>query len=134
MGQNYNLVIIDPENPDQTTTAVIPHDVYLSAYKFTPVKYENLRAAKFVLENPERIFAGIRRFNDGGWCFTGRPVMWHIKEQLTAPFPNHLVFAVYLNPGLRVYEWRAELADQNDPASPDDWENRYNALIWKRTS
>ena len=134
MGQNYNLVVIDPENTSQTTTAIITHEVYLSAYKYFPVKYENLRAAKFVLENPERIFAGIRRFTDGGWCFTGRPAIWHIKERVTSPFPAELVFAVYLNPGLCVYEWRAEKAAANDPSSPDDWENRYNALIWKRIS
>lgn len=134
MGMDFEIRIIDPENPAKTTCAIIPHDVYLNAYKFVPVVYENLRAAKFVLENPHRIFSGIRRFNDGGWCFTGRPEVWHVKESVTARFPDHLIFAVYLNPGRCVYEWRAEKADPDDHSSPEGWKDRYNALIWKRTS
>jgi hypothetical protein len=134
MGMVYKINIINPENTAQTTCAVIPYDVYLNAYKFMPVVYENLRAAKYVLENPYRIFAGIRRFNDGGWCFTGRPDRWHIKESTMANFPDHLIFAVYLNPSLCVYEWRAEKADPDDPSSPEGWKDRYKALIWKHTS
>ena len=134
MVKNYQLSIIDPKNLSQKTIATITHGVYLNAYKYAPVSYENLRTAKQVLENPERIFTGIRRFNEGGWCFTGRPREWHVKENVTAAFPDNLVFAVYLNPALCVYEWRAEAAAENDPYSPIDWEDRYNALIWKRIS
>jgi hypothetical protein len=135
MGQNYIFQIVDPTNPTgPKIDAILPHGVYLNAFKYTPVVYENLRAAKFVLENPERVFSGIRAFNDGGWCFTGRPAVWHVRETMTAPFPDNLVFAVYLNPGMRVYEWRAEEGAKNDPNCPLDWENRYNALIWKRIS
>ena len=133
--QNYFLNIIDPHDPKgPTIQAEIPHSVYSRLYKYYPVRYENLRAAKYVLENPKRIFSGVRQFNEGGWCFTGKPRMWYIKEDVQAPFPNELVFAVYLNANFRLYEARAEPSDRDDPLCPDDWQNRYGGLIWKTTS
>jgi len=103
-------------------------------HKFKPVKYENLRAAKAVLESPKRIFYGIRTYNEGGWCYTGRPTEWTVKERVTASFPDYLVFAVYVNPRLEVFEWRAEPVDDRDPYCPKGWEDRYRGLIWKSTS
>jgi hypothetical protein len=87
-----------------------------------------------VLENTKRIFSGVRRFNDGGWCFTGRPEMWYIRENVRAPFQKEYVFAVYLNPALNVYEARAERVAKDDEYSPCDWQDRYFALIWKSIS
>jgi len=39
------------------------------------------------------------------------------------------VFAVYLNPNLRVYECRAEYAEDDDPLCPIDWPNRYRGVM-----
>ena len=82
--------------------------------KHSRVDFENLRAAKHVLDNTERIFYGVRAFNQGGWCYTGRPTEWYIKEGIIIPFPNKLVFAVYMNPQMMVYECRAEQAAIDD--------------------
>ena len=103
-------------------------------YKYSPVRYWNLIAAKFVLEYPQRIFWGVREYNEGGWCYTARPQEWFVKESIKAPFPKDTVFAVYLNPNLRVYECRAEYAADDDPMCPIDWRNRYRGLVWKSTS
>src|SRR5437867_2194753 len=93
--QNYLVDIINPENVNgPKIKAIIPHRVYLRFYWKSPVKYENLVAAKFVLENPLRIFSRVRQFNEGGWCFTGKPTSWNIREGVRVPFLEHLVFAV----------------------------------------
>src|SRR5688572_11399593 len=98
MSKNYVQQIIDPNNPSgPKIDATIPSSLIINYYKYYPVRYENLVAAKFVLENPKRIFSGIRQFNEGGWCFTGKPKAWRIQELVTAAFPDNLVFAVYLN-------------------------------------
>ena len=131
----YSIEILNPNDPaNLKATATIPHRLIEKYYTFDPVRFENLRAVKHVLENTKRIFAGIRRFNEGGWCFTGKPEMWYIREDVQAPFPRELVFAVYLNPRLCVYEARAERVAEDDEFSPIGWEDRYEALIWKTIS
>jgi hypothetical protein len=97
------------------------------------VQYENLRAVKYVLDNPDRIFWGIREYNEGGWCYVGRPEEWHIKQTVIVPFPKSRVFAVYINPLKRVFEFGAEPADAEDSLSPAGWKDRYRGLIWKST-
>jgi hypothetical protein len=135
MSKDYLQPIINPTDPTgEKIHAVLPHPLILVYYKLYPVRYENLRAAKFVLENPERIFTGVRQFNEGGWCFTGRPKLWYIREGVRAPFPDNLIFAVYLNSRFVVYECRAERAASDDRSCPVDWQNRYNGLVWKNTS
>jgi len=135
MSHDYSQEIINPEDPTgPKIEAVIPYRLILRYYKYHPVRYENFRVARHVLENPLRIFRGVRQFNEGGWCFTGRPVLWHIREAVTAPFDESLVFAVYLNPQLKVYECRAERSASDDRDCPEDWQNRYSGLIWKNTS
>jgi len=125
---------IDPDNPDgPRIDAIFPGDLTLRYYKFSPVRYRNLIAAKFVLENPRRIFCGVREFNPAGWCYVSRPVTWYTHEEVTAPFPEDLVFAVYPNPNMRAYECRAEHTAQDDPLAPVDWQNRYRGLTWKST-
>lgn len=135
MASDFSIEIMDPAEPEGTRVdAIIPTRLYSMYYKHYPVRYENLCAAKFVLENPLRIFSGVRAFNEGGWCFTGRPASWYIKEAITAPFPDTLIFAVYMNPRYYVYECRAEKAAADDKNCPDNWQNRYKALVWKTTS
>jgi hypothetical protein len=135
MAADYACRTRDPKDPGEGfADAISPADLTLRWYKYLPVRYENLRAAKYVLENVWRIFRGVRQFNRGGWCYTGRPKTWYIRPDSCVPFPEHLVYAVYLNPNLRVYEARAEDRAPDDPMCPVDWKNRYEALIWKRTS
>src|SRR5437879_6567722 len=62
---DYFLRIINPTDPSgEKVQAIIPYDLISKYYKFHPVRYENFRAAKYVLDNPKRIFAGIRQFNE----------------------------------------------------------------------
>jgi len=134
MPNDYFLEVIDPNNPKgNKAKARLPHRLYMNYFKYHPVRYENLRATKYVLEHTARIFYGVRRFNEGGWCYTGRPESWCIREGVTAPFPTNLVYAVYLNSRLAIYEARAENAAQDDTLCPADWQNRYGGLTWKST-
>ena len=135
MADDFACDTIDPKNPDgPKVKAIFPGWYTLRLFKYLPVRYENLRAAKYVLEQPSRIFFGVREYSQGGWCCAGRPIEWYIRENVVVPFPEDKVFAVYLNPMMRVYECRAEHADSADPLSPRDWERRYRGLIWKSTS
>jgi hypothetical protein len=99
------------------------------------VDFKNIVAAKYVLENVERVFRGPLHFRQGGWCYTGRPPRWCVRHELIeTPFPPERVLAVYLDLNMRVYEFRAEKASPDDPLSPIDWQNRYGGLTWKKTS
>lgn len=134
MADDFACKSIDPNKPSGSKVDVVfPGDLTLRYYKYSPVRYLNLIAAKFVLENVERIFYGVREFNEGGWCYTARPTEWYIKEGVVAPFPDDKVFAVYLNPNMRVYECRSEYVAEDDPFCPVDWQKRYRGLIWKST-
>ncbi len=135
MGADFTCKVIDPMNPGgPKIDAIFPGAYTEHLYKYSLVDYENLRAAKYVLEHADRIFLGVREFNQGGWCYVGRPVEWYIRDTTVASFPQDRVFAVYLNPNMRVYECRAEYIDLADPLSPEDWQGRYGGLRWKSTS
>ena len=135
MARNIACKIIDPRNPTgPKIEGIFPEDLSVRYLKYSPVRFWNLIAAKYVLEHTQRIFFGVREFNEGGWCYTGRPSEWYIRERIVVPFPKGLVFAVYLNPFMKVYESRAERADADDPMCPVDWQQRYGELIWKSTS
>lgn len=85
------------------------------------------------MDHPQRIFWGIREFNEGGWCYVGIPEEWHVRQDVIAPFPKNKVFAVYINPLRRLFEYGAEPADPEDPMSPIGWKDRYRGLKWKNT-
>ena len=135
MAANYSCKTVDPENPSgPKIDAVFPAEYTLKLFKFSPVDYENLRAAKYVLENVERVFFGVREFNEGGWCYTARPKEWYIRERIEAPFPEDRVFAVYLNPRMYVYECRAEFVADDDSLCPVNWQTRYRGLTWRKST
>ncbi len=134
MSKNFCLKIINPSDPTgEKVEAIFSPSFYLNVYKYSPLRYENLRVARYVLENPKRIFAGIREFNPGGWCFTGKPKEWYVSPESIGPFPDNLVFAVYLNSRYYVFEARAEPRSADDTFCPENWQDRYKALIWKST-
>lgn len=131
---NYTCQTIDPDNPEGPKISVmIPADLYVRLYKYSPVQYENLRAAKHVLDYPQRIFAGVRVYSEGGWCYVGRPEEWYIREGIVVPFPKHLVFAAYVSPRKTLFEFGAERVDPEDPMHPLGWQDRYGGLKWKST-
>lgn len=135
MADNFIIPARDPRDPDGPFAKfIIPGSYYERLYKYNPVKYENLRAAKYVLENTDAIFSGVRDFDEGGWCYVGRPLVWFIRENESVEFPENRVFAVYVNPNLRLYEHRAEYIADDDCRLPKDWQDRYQGLIWTRTS
>ncbi len=128
---NFKQATVDPNNPTgPKIEVIIPHDIIERAYKYNSVKYENLRAAKEVLENPLRIFWGIREHSEGGWCYVGRPTKLYVTETTVIDFPNDKVFAVYITDRYEVFDWNVEYADNKDAMSPMGWESRYRSLKW----
>lgn len=126
-----------PENPDDDDTtidALIPKELVHGYWKTNPGKVYRLEAAKEVLEAPARIYQGVREFNEGGWCYVGRPHQYAMKPDIWVPVPEHLVFAVYLNPHYHVYEWRCEKTAKGDRFAPIDWQDRYGGVSWRRDS
>lgn len=132
---SFKYGTLNPLDPMGTKIEItIPGDLIERFHKTEPVKYENFRAVKKVLDNPLRIFSGVRTFNEGGWCYVGRPDVWCVRERVIMDFPKHLVFAVYVNPAMFLYEFRGERADSSDPLNPINWEDRYGGVVWKSTS
>lgn len=126
---------MDPREPlGPGVEATIPGDLIARFYKHYSVRYNNFIAAKYVLENPTRVFYGVRDLNEGFWCYVGRPDTWCVTERVEATFPQDRVFAVYLNAGFIVYDFRAEKADARDPLCPINWEQRYRGLVWQNIS
>lgn len=135
MANDYQLQVVDPNRPPTSMVmAIIPADVCLRAYKANEVKYQNLRAAKFVLQNPLLIFEGVREHQEGGWCYIARPAEFFIRPTIVVPLPAELVFAAYLNPARRLYEWRLEPAESPGSAYPSGHKSRYKRESWKNTS
>lgn len=126
---------VDPRNPTgPRISAVIPNDLIRRAYKYDTVQFENVRTLVQVLDDPKRIFTGLRELNAGWYCYTGKPKTWYVAEDQEVPFPADLVYIVCMNDRMWVYEWRAERADTEDPLSPVDWKNRFAGLVWTSTS
>lgn len=125
---------VDPDNPTGPKIDVfLSPAICLRAYKYDSVKYENLRAAKEVLDNPQRIFWGIREHSEGGWCYTGKPTNLYTRENEVINFPNNLVFAVYVNDRYEIFDWIPEYIDEEDCLSPKNYKERYRGLKWPST-
>lgn len=134
MAADYRIWTVDPKNPTGPKVQAILHrSLYLRLYKYRPVDYENLRGVIAVLENPERIFEGLRLENEGYWCFVGKPEKWFVKEDSEESFPGDKVFAVYLNNRMYVFDFAAEEVDGEDALSPKNWKDRFTRLAWKNT-
>lgn len=104
--------------------------------KYQPVKFVNIETAFKVLNNPNRIFSGIKRpisTNADTLCFAGIPDTWYLREDLEVSFPDNLVYAVYLNSRKSIYDFRAEEADFEDRLIPKNWKLRYGGLLWKNS-
>lgn len=130
----FSVWAIDPEAPDRRIEALIPKEVLYNYYKTHPVTWHNVVVAKEVLENPARIYYGIRDHQKGGWCYTGRPMQFWKKPGITVPLPTTHLFTVYMNPSYHVYLWRLEKVDPQDLFAPIDWRERYGGMSWKRDS
>ena len=133
----YECETIDPRRRDGSRTTVrLSIQLARKYLKLISVDYMNLGlCAKEVLDDPQRIFEGVRGYEEGGWCYTGRPSEIYVTEGVTAPFQERFVYAVYVSPSLEIYWWCPEKCDPQDPLCPLDWQNRYDGgLIWTNTS
>ncbi len=126
---------INPDNPTGPKINVfLSPFIYLRAYKYDSVKYDNLQAAKEVLDSPQRIFWGTREHSEGGWCYTGKPTRLYVQENEAIDFPNNMVFAVYVTDRYEIFDWIPEFIDEEDNLSPKGYKERYRGLKWKSTS
>jgi hypothetical protein len=112
----------------------IPDDLISRTNKYFTTEFKNLWCVKKVLDNPLQIYSGVRQLNYGFWCYTGRPESWWIKPNVESDFPDHLVYAVYLNDRFVLYSFRAELADEKDNSHIRGWEDRFGGLKWSKNA
>lgn len=130
MTKDFGQLTINPKDPSGEPTRVwFPGDLTLGLYKNDPVAFQNLSAAKYVLENPLAIYEGIRDYTPGGYCYVGRPEMWHVKENVVATFPARFLFCVFVNSRMYAYAFRAELAEDIQNS-----EGRFKNRLWPLTS
>lgn len=135
MARDITIQVVDPDRPPTAyVPAIIPGDIYLHYYKTNEAKYRNLVPAVFVLERPLLIFEGVREYQEGGWCYVGRPEFFFLRPTVQVSLPAGRVFAAYLNPLRRLYEWRLETAEADSSPYPKGHESRYKRLAWKSTS
>jgi hypothetical protein len=86
MANDPTVATVDPANPTgPLIQAVFPGWWLRKLFKTSPVDFKNIVAAKFVLENVERVFRGPLHFRQGGWCYTGRPLRWCIRAPRMTP-------------------------------------------------
>lgn len=137
---DFRCYTVNPRNPTgPKIEVVLPGKLIKRYHKYTYVAFQNFMPAKQVLDDPQRIFDGIREHNEGEWwCYTGRPAYYYVAKNVRAPLPENRVFAVYLScftsSEIGIHEWRAERAAEDDPLSPVNWRTRYRSLLWKPKS
>lgn len=135
MRNAYPISTINPEDPGGARiNAYLPDDYITYLRGQDNVMYENLECVKTVLDDPKRIFIETRSLNDGWACYTGVPETWTVRPQVTATFPDNLVYLVFLNSRRAVYTHRAEPVDAKDRYSPVGWESRFGGVVWRSTS
>ena len=134
MTNAHILYAVDPRDLKRQVEVRIEFDTFNRWFKrFYQTRGQNLRTAKEVLLHPTRIYVGLKRpFDQEGWCYVGKPNQWYIKETLV-PFPENLVYAVYLNDRRSVFDHYPEDADASDSLSMHDWENRFGDIIRVRS-
>ncbi|MCP4987905.1 MAG: hypothetical protein GY928_18190 [Colwellia sp.] len=127
---------------DKTEIVIrVEYKVWDFLFKYRPNEFLKLFTVEEVLKNPNRIFSGLnRQYSDTSQhlCVVGKPQSWRRynrnNEIEIVPFPPNLVFLVFLNKRKSVSEFRAEEADREDQLSPENWENRYGEILWKKAN
>ena len=103
-------------------------------------KFHNLRTAEVVLQNPHRVFKHIRTGQvRPGWCYSKQvDRIWSADGTGTVRSRQGLVFSVYLNADLAVFEWGSDECEPSDPRSPRGASNgmgtptgRFGELVWR---
>ena len=106
--------------------------------------------AASVLEDPVRIFKGIREFAEddflgkvpnldtedwsSSWCYVGVPDFRYTKDGKEVPFEKRMVFCVYVNPRLEIFHHRPDMADRFDLKCPTGYQTRFGGTIWTKSS
>lgn len=84
-----------------------------------------------VLKAPSVIFKGLKREEqEGGMCYTGIPSYRYLDHKVTVPPHPEMVYAVFMNSGFVIFEWRWEKSDPEKIAYPIDWINRFEEILW----
>lgn len=107
-----------------------------------PNDFSNFHTAQEVLNNPNRIFIDLkRRFSnsENKLCVVGKTRYWRkyiVRDNgsISVPFPQHLVYLVFLDEENYILEHGAERADMVDLLSPRNCEIRFGKLLWKKNS
>ncbi|MCX5674736.1 MAG: hypothetical protein NTX87_06985 [Planctomycetota bacterium] len=136
--QGHDGILVDALNPHEQTGAtwsvLLPIGLVRHWLKESEVDYQNLKhLVPEILRKPVAVFGGVRVYEQGGYCYLGKPADWYIRPNCLVPFPKERIFAVYVNPMCRLYEIQAEKVEPPSLYRPKGWKDRYEALLWSTT-
>jgi len=96
---------------------------------------EASRLVEYVIQNPTAIFEGIRRDADdpnygASWrCYCGLPTCAFNASGKEVNPPAGMVFLVFVNDEMVVYNWRWDKADADTPRYPHNYKDRFRERV-----
>jgi hypothetical protein len=101
----------------------------------SPGKCHDVRIARTVLEDPRRIYSGIRpdEVDDWGWCYVS-PYNSHFSERgKEVDLEGEWLFLAFISPRYTLLEWGLERPTEGDPLLPESANIRFGQLVWPTT-
>jgi hypothetical protein len=128
----YDVEALNPHGQTAATwTVLVPVSLVRHWLKESEVDFQNLKhLVPAILRAPVAVFEGVRDYEEGGYCYLGKPTDWYVKPRCLVPFPKDRIFAVYVNPMRRLYDIQAEKTEPGSMYRPEGWKERYEALLW----
>jgi len=94
-------------------------------------RFARLLLVPEVLKNPEVVFQGLEREGqEEGLCYVGRPSRDFHSTTIEVPAPPGKVFLVFVERGGKVFEWRWEPSEDDEPAYPENYRERFGRVLW----
>ena len=103
--------------------------------KHYPIKFFQLRTVRDVVRRPERIYWGLRDEDSEdrhGWCYVGFPTRVADGPSSSYLLPRERAFLVFVDRRKRIYDWRLERTDPEDPRAPEGASLRFGGLAWPK--
>ena len=129
----YTIEALNPEDPCGPRGCIFfPKSLELRLYKFRRADFENLKNVAVVTRQTKAVFKGVREEieRNWGWCYVGKPLFYYREDGTKVREGKNMVYTVYVNPRLEIYECGWEPSDPEDAFCPEDFHNRYGSRIW----
>jgi hypothetical protein len=132
--RRYTIVGIDPNDPSgERTRDLWIEQSFVEALTRSGLeaRVQRLRLVPEVVRDPCLVFEGLERpSQEAGFCYAGRPSRDFPKRGIDLPAPHKKVFLVFVTASGKIFDWRWEDCDPEEPDYPEDWKNRFGRLLW----